>query len=755
MCNPDNRPTVRHDFFSDGDVIIRVEDTVFCIHAFFLTRESNHFRSMLASTVPCRRCRETPGTSESNPIVLRDATSEAFSDLLWVFYNPEYSNYSGATLEKWKRILALAQQWGFVQVEQLCVRELEKLTIPPVEKIKIYQDFNLNPKLLYDSCVELVIRPEPLNLEEGGKVGFLTSMKIMHARELALARATGPDGASSSSGSATIQLQESEIQLAIRDIFRLWESAPAPMAPPPQPMTTDMQSPTGDGRVDEIVPQTRNRQSATSDDHGDEVVPLARRQTQRSASRATVSDIFGLQVSTPPPSPPRPTTTDRQNPSGDDHVDEDVPQTRRQTRRSASRATVSSDIFELQGSTSPPVTDRCQRQRQLARQNPSRDGHVDEVVPQSRSASRTAVSPVVPASVTGGRSIVGADNVFVLCSVLIATGHQCATLPVSSDRSRPCATPLADLDDIGASAGTAAQTVSYPFEVNLGGDVTYGSEVTTASTLSAQYSVLSDRTGARPSGTNRDHWHPGPTMVHGARLTDDTMTGGTRRWTASLTDFNPAPRLRLAPLPTTATVGPTRAMSQTIYFHRIQAPPLILGPTTTALNNTHRRRSRQHTTRTCPGYPARQPKKQKPFVALAEPSDENFIKSHHFKKEPHSPQTNPSEESPKDGSQPDAHQLSIEEKLERSNKSDWSQGQTNAINWKRRTFYRAIDERYERPGVVSKGNKWQFSQTLSTEGSAEQALRRDSDVYTGHNQQHRQRMSVNHLVREIQREWIV
>ncbi|KAH8996797.1 hypothetical protein EDB92DRAFT_1530037 [Lactarius akahatsu] len=192
MCNPDNRPTVRHQiyFFPDGDIMIRVEDTVFCIHTYFLTRESNRFRLMFISTVPCRRCREPPGTSESNPLVLRDATSEAFADLLWVFYNPEYFNYSGATLEKWKRILALAQQWGFVQVEKLCVQELEKLTIPPVEKIKIYQDFNLNPELLYDSYVELVTRPEHLNLEEGGKVGFLTSMKITHARELA--RATGP-----------------------------------------------------------------------------------------------------------------------------------------------------------------------------------------------------------------------------------------------------------------------------------------------------------------------------------------------------------------------------------------------------------------------------------------------------------------------------------------------------------------------------------------------------------------------------------
>ncbi|KAH9008268.1 hypothetical protein EDB83DRAFT_2323193 [Lactarius deliciosus] len=221
----DNNPVVRHGvyFFHDGDIIIRVEDTVFRIHKFFLTRESKHFWAIFMTNVPSR---DPPGSSELNPVVLKDATSEAFADFLWVFYNHEYSIYS-ATLEKWKRILALAQEWGFIQVERLCVRELEKLSIPPVEKIKIYQDFNLNPELLYDSYEELVTRLEPLALEEGMKLELLTSLKIARARELA--RALAPDGATSSSGPATIELQESDIQSVIRDVFGLQGPGPAPV----------------------------------------------------------------------------------------------------------------------------------------------------------------------------------------------------------------------------------------------------------------------------------------------------------------------------------------------------------------------------------------------------------------------------------------------------------------------------------------------------------------------------------------------
>ncbi|KAI9441498.1 hypothetical protein H4582DRAFT_1933096 [Lactarius indigo] len=218
-------PVMRHTvyFFRDGDIMIRVEDTVFCVHRFFLTRESNHFRSMFITGAPYR---DPPGSSEANPVMLNDATSSAFADLLWVFYNDEYSIYR-ADLEKWTRILGLAQQWGFVKVEKLCVRELEKMTIPPVDKIKVYQDFNLNPDLLYDSYVELITRLEPLNLEEGTKLELSTSLKIARARELRFARALGPDGVTSWFGPAAIQSQESEIQSDIQDVFGLQGPVPA------------------------------------------------------------------------------------------------------------------------------------------------------------------------------------------------------------------------------------------------------------------------------------------------------------------------------------------------------------------------------------------------------------------------------------------------------------------------------------------------------------------------------------------------
>jgi hypothetical protein len=107
-------------------------------------------------------------------------------------------------------------------VEQLSIRELEKLTIPPVEKIHMYQAFNLPKSLLLTAFIELTTRPEPLNLEEGQKLGVDTSVKIARARELSRGSSTGkgPRGPSS------IQVRDAELQSLVQEAFGLGEARP-------------------------------------------------------------------------------------------------------------------------------------------------------------------------------------------------------------------------------------------------------------------------------------------------------------------------------------------------------------------------------------------------------------------------------------------------------------------------------------------------------------------------------------------------
>jgi hypothetical protein len=80
----------------------------------------------------------------------------------------------------WVQILTLAQMWGFTEVENLCIRELENLSLPPVD---IYQQFKLDRMLLLEPFAQLTIRTEPLNIEEGQRLGIETSLLLAQARE--------------------------------------------------------------------------------------------------------------------------------------------------------------------------------------------------------------------------------------------------------------------------------------------------------------------------------------------------------------------------------------------------------------------------------------------------------------------------------------------------------------------------------------------------------------------------------------------
>jgi len=197
---------------------------MFRVHRFFLERESAYFRlrlgpSKIAGQFP-------PGSSEDHPLVLEDATSDAFACFLWVFYNPKYSLYD-ATPEQWSSILDLAQKWGFKDVERLCIRELEKLCLSPVDRIHIYQRFNLDDTLLLDSYESLTTRVEPIMMEEGVKLGLRTSLQIARAREMS----RGPDTGGGLRSPSAIQLTPSDLRSLLSDIFRIQTNGAAYTGP--------------------------------------------------------------------------------------------------------------------------------------------------------------------------------------------------------------------------------------------------------------------------------------------------------------------------------------------------------------------------------------------------------------------------------------------------------------------------------------------------------------------------------------------
>lgn len=208
-------------YLRGGDMTILVENHLYRIHSYFFERESLFFRQKLLAGPS--EDGEDHGSNDSNHYTLDDVKSEDFARFLWVFYNPKYSLYE-AHLDVWLSILRLATRWGFNNVKELTVRELEKLDIECVDKISIYHEHNISKLYLIPSYVTIVKRDKPLTFTEGVKLGMETVLRVADARERARQRA-------SESGVRTPSFddfEDSDVEILVREVFGLGSRPTSP-----------------------------------------------------------------------------------------------------------------------------------------------------------------------------------------------------------------------------------------------------------------------------------------------------------------------------------------------------------------------------------------------------------------------------------------------------------------------------------------------------------------------------------------------
>ncbi|KAH8103513.1 hypothetical protein BXZ70DRAFT_889047, partial [Cristinia sonorae] len=194
-----------HYYLNGGDVHFLVENYLFRVHRYFFERESHYFRERLS--LPANPGQQAKGSADNNPFPLDDVQAIDFSRFLWVFYNPKYSIYN-AGIDDWSAILKLAFEWKFTEVKALALRELERFQIDPVQKIDLYQRYEVDRKLLIPSFALLTFRPEPLNLQEGRRLGLETALLLAEAREYARGKRTTSGGHTPIS--ATVDQQQME-----------------------------------------------------------------------------------------------------------------------------------------------------------------------------------------------------------------------------------------------------------------------------------------------------------------------------------------------------------------------------------------------------------------------------------------------------------------------------------------------------------------------------------------------------------------
>jgi hypothetical protein len=121
--------------------------------------------------------------------------------------------------------LKLAHEWDFVEVKALAVRELQNITIPPLQKIVTYQKYAIDRNLLTPALTALTIRDEPITIEEGRELSLETALLLAKAREMA--RSPVFSGKKSGNPRSPVALAGVELDAVIKDVFSLPPPSPA------------------------------------------------------------------------------------------------------------------------------------------------------------------------------------------------------------------------------------------------------------------------------------------------------------------------------------------------------------------------------------------------------------------------------------------------------------------------------------------------------------------------------------------------
>ncbi|KAK0451630.1 hypothetical protein EV421DRAFT_1049734 [Armillaria borealis] len=177
-------PTSRNRkfYFDDDMTIFIVENELFRVHRYFLTRESEFFRTMLS----CPPGSEGPeGMSDDKPIPIdAGATREEFECVLDYIFNERGYNVSPhQTTQYWINILTFCNRFDLDDVRGVAMSHLESYPYSnPIDAIAIAERLDMKEWLL-PAFKTLCQRVEPLDLSEGNKIGMEKALLIARARE--------------------------------------------------------------------------------------------------------------------------------------------------------------------------------------------------------------------------------------------------------------------------------------------------------------------------------------------------------------------------------------------------------------------------------------------------------------------------------------------------------------------------------------------------------------------------------------------
>lgn len=221
-------PPTRHSkyYFDDQQSVFLVADTFFKVHRYYLTRESEVFRTMFS----CPSSEDgQEGVDDSKPIHLPGVTSRQFEALLEFFYEgqlqrsiqvekpsfetipvttisttgkkspkgkkgnrPQLPSYEVKTqptevnatdVRKLLDLLSISTFYDFGLVREYAIRSIETNGgLDPIDKICYANQCDI-PEWLFTAYKELSQRKAPLEVSEAERIGLTTTILVAKARE--------------------------------------------------------------------------------------------------------------------------------------------------------------------------------------------------------------------------------------------------------------------------------------------------------------------------------------------------------------------------------------------------------------------------------------------------------------------------------------------------------------------------------------------------------------------------------------------
>ncbi|KAF8504688.1 hypothetical protein F5888DRAFT_1903604 [Russula emetica] len=166
---------IRHHkyFFQDGNVTYLVDDTLYCVHRYFFSRDSVYF-STLFDQLGFRDHEALPIT-----ISLGNTERKNFDAFLSILY-PENFEQHDLSYEEWKFVLHLSTRWDFASIRRLALNNIQPPT--PHDRLLLARTYSID-EWVNPALSELCERRAPLSLDEARQMDIEDVVLVATVRE--------------------------------------------------------------------------------------------------------------------------------------------------------------------------------------------------------------------------------------------------------------------------------------------------------------------------------------------------------------------------------------------------------------------------------------------------------------------------------------------------------------------------------------------------------------------------------------------